>query len=355
MSIRSLRILLGLVLLFSLALVPASPVVAAGTTSLRIVKYAADGITVLSERTLDYTEMESELPVQGDGTTTYYHQGPSFDEGNLWDPDETQNLKTKGAPKGTDLKDLCELVGGMSSGDTVRVTAVDGFNKTFDYANVYDPPPRQGKIVITWYSDRDGYVPTWGDGMLLVFFAETPNDLGQYVFGNEDMRRTLPENRWHYFDIYPSTNGFSVKNIDEIAIFSAVTHDPDPSDRARAELDVSANVVLPEVGLSLNRSAVDYGDVEPGGSSPVVDVGIANIGTRDVLVTLEVQGDDDIAQEFYDQSLYVDGTAYVNNPTIGTIRRAQSRSVDTQLRVPRDWDEEGRQEAVFVFWAEAMD
>lgn len=355
MAIRSVRILVGLVLLFSLALVPASPVIAAGTTSLRIVKYAADGVTVLSERTIDYTEMESELPVQGNGTTAYYHQGPSFDEDNLWDPDETQNLKTKGAPKGTDLKDLCDLVGGMSAGDTVRVTAVDGFNKTFDYANVYDPPPRQGRIVVTWYSDRDGYVPTWGDGMLLVFFAETRNDAGQYVFGNEDMRQTLPENRWHYFDVYPSTNGFSVKNIDEIAIFSAATDGEDPPDRERAELDVSANVVLPEVGLSLSRNAVDYGDVEPGGSSPVVDVGLANIGTRDVLVTLEVQGSDDVAQKFYERSLYVDGAAYANSPTIGTIREAQSRSVDTQLRVPRDWDEEGRQEAVFVFWAEAMD
>jgi hypothetical protein len=175
------------------------------------------------------------------------------------------------------------------------------------------------------------------------------------VFGNEDMRRTLPENRWHYFDIYPSTNGFSVKNIDEIAVFSAATDDPDPSDRARAELDVSATVVLPEVGISLNRSAVDYGEIEPGGSSPVVDVGIANIGTRDVLVTLEVQGSDDVAQDFYEESLYVDGAAYINSPTIGTIRRAQSRSMDTQLRVPRDWDEEGRQEAMFVFWAEATD
>jgi len=356
MSIRSVRILVGLVLLLPLALVPAPPVMAAGTTSIHVVKYAADGVTVLSERTIDYTEMQSELPVQGDGTTTYYHQGPSFDEDNLWDPDETENLKTKGALRGTDLKDLCELVGGMSAGDTVKVTAVDGFSKTFDYANVYNPPSRQGKIVVTWYSDRDGYVPTWGDGMLLVFFAETPNEASQYVFGNEDMRRTLPENRWHYFDIYPSTNGFSIKNIDRIAIFStADAPDEDLPERERAELDVSATVVLPEVGISLSRSAIDYGAVEPDGRSPVVDVGITNIGTRDVSVTLEVQGSDELAQEFYERSLYVDGAAYADSTAIGTIRRAQSRSVDTQLRVPRDWNEEGRQDAVFVFWAEATD
>jgi hypothetical protein len=336
-----------------MALIPPPTVRAAGTTSVHVVKYAADGVTVLDERTIDYTEMESQLPVQGDGNTTYYHQGPTFDDNDLWDPDETQNLKTKGAPMGTDLKDLCELVGGMSDGDTVRVKAIDGFAKTFDYANVYNPAPRQGKIVVTWYSDRDGHVPTWGDGMLLVFFAETTNADGQYVFGNEDMRQTLPEERWHYFDIYPSTNGFSVKNIDEIAIFSTI--DEDNGARESAELDVSATVVLPEVGISLNRSTVDYGEVQPGGNSHVVDVGITNIGTTDVSLTLEVQGNDDVAQKFYEQSLYIDNAAYARTRTIATIEKAQSESVDTQLKVPNDWIKGGRQEAVFVFWAEAVD
>jgi hypothetical protein len=109
------------------------------------------------------------------------------------------------------------------------------------------------------------------------------------------------------------------------------------------------------VGISLSRSAVDYGEVEPGGNSPVVDVGITNIGTRDVSVTLEMQGSDEIAQEFYERSLYVDGDAYVGSMAIAALGRAQSRSVHTQLRVPRDWDEEGRQDAVFIFWAEATD
>lgn len=360
MSIRSARIariLVGLVLLLSVVLIPAPPVMAAGTTSLHIVKYAADGTTILSERTIDYTEMESQLPVQG-GDTTYYHQGPTFDEDNLWDPDETQNLKNKGAPKGTGLKDLCELVGGMSAGDTVEVKAIDGFGKTFDYANVYNPAPRQGKIVVTWYSDRDGYVPTWGDGMMLVFFAETTNDDGQHVFGHEDMRQTLPENRWHYFDIYPSTNGFSVKNIDRIKIFSTADKesDEDSPQREGARLDVSATVVLPKVGISLSRSEVDYGEVEPGESSPVIDLAISNTGTADLSVTLELRGSDDVAQEFYERSLYVDDTAYadIGNAAITTVKKEHSENVDTQLKVPSDWEEEGRQDAVFVFWAEAV-
>jgi hypothetical protein len=353
MFIRSARRIKGfvrLLLLLSLLLIPAPPVAAAGTTSLHIVKYAADGVTVLSERTIDYTEIESQLAVQG-GDTTYYHQGPTFDEDDLWDVGETQNLKNKGAPKGTDLKDLCELVGGMSAGDTVDVKAVDGFKKTFDYTNVYDPPSRQGRIVVTWYSDRDGYVPTWGDGMMLVFFVETTNDEGQHVFGHEDMRQTLPENRWHYFDIYPSTNGFSVKNIDRISIFSA---DGDSPQRKSASLNASATVVLPEVGISLSRSEIDYGEVRPGESSSVVDVGISNTGSSDFAVTLELQGNDEVAQEFYERSLYIDDAAYASDATIATVERDQSKNVDTQLKVPPDWHEEGRQDAVFVFWAEAV-
>jgi hypothetical protein len=167
------------------------------------------------------------------------------------------------------------------------------------------------------------------------------------------MRQTLPEERWHYFDIYPSTNGFSVKKIDEIAIFSTI--DEDNGARESAELDVSATVVLPEVGISLNRSTVDYGEVQPGGNSRVVDVGITNIGTTDVSLTLEVQGNDDVAQKFYEQSLYIDNAAYARTRTIATIEKAQSESVDTQLKVPNDWVKGGRQEAVFVFWAEAVD
>ncbi len=41
-------------------------------------KYANDGTTILSEKTLTYQEMESSLPVQGDGSTHYYNQGPVF-------------------------------------------------------------------------------------------------------------------------------------------------------------------------------------------------------------------------------------------------------------------------------------
>jgi hypothetical protein len=353
MSMRSLRSFLALALLLLVSAIPNPPVLADGTSSLYIVKYAADGVTVLDQRTMGYSQLESQLPVQGDGSREYYHQGPTFDQNNLWDPGETLNLKAKGALKGTDLKDLCDLVGGMLPGDTVTVAAADGFSKSFPYANVYNPAPRQGRIVVAWYSSRDGYVPLWEDGMLLAFLAETTNGAGQYVFGNEDMRQTLPESLWHFFDSYPSSNGFSVKNINRISIFSTISG-ADP-DLPYAELSVSATVVMPSVGISLNRSALDFGDIEPGDSSGILEVGITNTGSRKVAVTLEVKGSDQTAQKFYEKSLFIDDLAYIPRMLVAAIEKTQSKTLNTQLKVPPDWDVFGRQDALFVFWAEASD
>ena len=121
------------------------------TTSLHIVKYAPDGETVLNETTVDYQWMEANLPVYGDGVTHYYHQGPVF-EGDKWDPDETANLKDKGAVMGTNVSDLCDLVGGMDEDDSVMVCAPDGYCVKFDYPTVYETPDRLGAVVLCWYN-----------------------------------------------------------------------------------------------------------------------------------------------------------------------------------------------------------
>ncbi len=137
MSKFTVRFLLLAGLLSTLAGAPI-PVVAAGaTTELQIVKYAADGATVLDETTVSYQWMEEHLPVYGDGDTHYYHQGPIF-EGDMWDPSETQNLKDKGAVMGTNARDLCDLVGGMRPGDEVSFVAVDGWHTEFAYENIYE-------------------------------------------------------------------------------------------------------------------------------------------------------------------------------------------------------------------------
>ena len=223
MNRRIVGVLLCLAILVStVGVVFSSAPALAATESIHVVKYGPDGVTVVDEATISVSTMESTLPVQGDGSAHYWMQGPTFDPANLWDPAETLNLKDKGALKGTDIKDLCELVGGAVAGDEINIVASDGYNERFQYDDVYSPEAAQGKFVACWWKDG-AYVPTFADGIQLVFFAQTTNGAGQYVFGHQDMHDTLPEANWHYWydgtTQYPSSNGLSIKYISEIAIY----------------------------------------------------------------------------------------------------------------------------------------
>jgi len=228
----------GVMCLFLLLMVVTSnisaPVVqaAGATTSVHIVKYADDGTKILAEKTVTYQWMEQNLPVQGDGITHYYHQGPIF-EGDIWDPDEISNLKDKGAVEGTDIKDLCNLVGGMSPGDEVMILAVDGWHTEFAYSNIYEPSDRQGIIALCWYnggysqegdSSGVGYPANnaYNSAIQIVFMAKTTNRDGKHVFGNSDMKAALPEGKYQHFyeGKYPSTSGLSGKWISEIRIYN---------------------------------------------------------------------------------------------------------------------------------------
>jgi len=208
---------IGIALLISTLPLPAHA--AEPTTDVRVVKYASDEKTVLSKRTVTYGWMEKNLPVRGDGVTHYYQQGPVFNSPpGPWDENETANLKDKGALKGTDIRDLCNLVVGTSAVDEIQIKASDGFSRRFGYTNVYEPQSCQGPIVLCWYRDGDR-IPDFEEGLQIVFFAD------DNVFGNWDMHESLaPEYRYNYSDVYPSANGLSVKWISEIAIYS--TMDP---------------------------------------------------------------------------------------------------------------------------------
>ena len=202
---------------------------AAPTTELHVAKIASDGVTIINETTVDYRWMEKNLPVLGDGATHYYHQGPVF-EGDKWDPLETTNFKDRGAVKGTNIRDLAELVGGAGPGDEIMVRAADGYHVEFAYRNVYEPDPRQGPIGICWYNGAEagagerqgcGYVPDYYTGMRLVFFADnSTNSEGLNVYGNWDMHETLPESAQHFYDLYPSTGGLTVKWVDEVRVYA---------------------------------------------------------------------------------------------------------------------------------------
>ncbi|HPW10777.1 MAG TPA: argininosuccinate synthase, partial [Methanoregulaceae archaeon] len=121
------------------------------TTDLLVSEYGADG-TPSMNKSVTIQWMEANLPVQGDGTTHYYHQGPVFVESKegQWDRNETTNFKDMGAVKGTAVRDLCDLVGGMNAGDDVMVKAVDGYHVEIPYENIYYPDPRQGNITVCW-------------------------------------------------------------------------------------------------------------------------------------------------------------------------------------------------------------
>jgi hypothetical protein len=218
--------------------------VTAATTEVHIVRYAVDNVTVINETTVTYQWMEANLPVMGDGTTHYYHQGPVFvddadtdrEEQLRWNAAEDSNVQEKdmGAVKGTDLKDLCNLVGGMSPGDTVKIKAADGFTRIFAYENVYMSSARQGPMVITWYHDVDGYVPGYRTAMRLVFFADnSTNPWGIHAFGNNDWRQSAAREYWYYYrqgdEKYPTTTGLSVQYVSDILVYSGSTTAADPA------------------------------------------------------------------------------------------------------------------------------
>jgi PKD repeat protein len=255
---RWLGTLLAFAMLVSLlpSLVAPQPATAA-TTSLTVTKYDADG-NVISTQTVDYQWMESNLPVQGDGAIHYYAQGPTFDStgfNTVWNPTEDVNVDSRdyGRPKGTDVKDLCELVGGATAGCTIKVKAADNFYKWFDYEDVYNPEPRQGKLVICWYNaDSGGYVPTYDTGMRLLFFPDTTtNPNGWHAFGDWDMHETLPESRWHYYSgVWPSSSGLSVQTVSNIDIYEPNLISCDASGNAKESFAPGETACLKGVGLA---------------------------------------------------------------------------------------------------------
>jgi hypothetical protein len=238
------------------------PIHAAGaSTSVHLVKCGSDG-ALLAERTVDYKWMERNLSVQGDGVTHYYHQGPVF-EGDIWDPDESANLKDKGAVKGTDVMELCELVGGMSPGDEIMLKSVDGWSTRLAYSNIYEPYDRQGPVVLCWYKGRDlgdedkhgsGYPANdaYSEAIQIVLMVRTTNAEGKHVFGNSDMQVCLSEEEYqHFYEGLPSTNGLSGKWIDTVIIYpvGSTPNVPDGDTHAAPAEASSSRIPWLSIGL----------------------------------------------------------------------------------------------------------
>jgi PKD repeat protein len=259
----------------------------AATTQVTVRRYAWDGLTPIIEVTRTYQQLESQFNVSGDGNTYYYFQGPVFE--NEWEahygvsfPDyhsggptvwnnshekwdriwntssssydlrEEVNWATKnlGKLKGTNVWELCQLVGGLPVGKTVRVLAADNVYKELPYEAIYTPNPHLGPYVITWWSvgageggeATNGYTgPDYTNGMRATFFADASrNPDGKHVAGLGDMAEGLPPVYWYHYTsdniYYPSMGGFTLKYVDRVYVFS---NDPVPPPVA----DFSGNII----------------------------------------------------------------------------------------------------------------
>ena len=272
----------------------------AATTEVHIVRLADDGITIVNETTVTYQWMEAKLPVFGDGNTYYYYQGPIFEgewetnygvnypeyrtdwegtpplwtaseerwdrfwNGNSYVQNEEVNWQSKnlGKLKGTNIKDLCDLVGGIPVGQKIRVAASDNVFMDLPYSAIYEPTPQLGPYVLTWWSvgagesgATSGYTgPDYTNGMRTTFFSDTSrNPSGEHVAGLGDQAEGLPEEYWYYFGgDYPSMGGWTLKYVDRIYVY---TYDPVPPPTA----DFSANT---KTGRIIN------GDFETGELAP---------------------------------------------------------------------------------------
>lgn len=262
-------------------LLSSAPALADGTTSVTITKYDAHGNVIGTPVTVTWEQMRDGykgLPVYGDGKTHYYCEGPNFDEARtletLWDPTEIGNIDSRdyGAAKGTDIKDLCNLVGGASPGYTITTKAIDGWSRTWDYENVYNPDPRLGRIVITWYTKdavetNSGYVPDdYGVGMRLLFFSNIVDSSGRHVFGDYDAHETMPENRWYYYSdgqYWPTTSGMSGKWINRIDIRPPTMISCDAAGNAKESFAPGATVYVKGQGLSKSTAYKLWVQPEP--------------------------------------------------------------------------------------------
>jgi uncharacterized repeat protein (TIGR02543 family) len=343
---KTAGLVLSLVLVFSaLPFLTASPATAdEPTTSVTITKYAEDGTTVLAQTVVTWEWMAANLPVQGDGVTHYYHQGPTFVDGDPWNPEEDINVDSRdfGPCMGTDVKDLCELpeIGGAPEGSEIEIKSPDGFAKRFAYEDVYDPEPEQGKLVLTWLNADYGFPPDYDTALRLVFFAETTNATGQYVFGNWDMHQTLAEKYWHYYDgVWPSSSGLSVKNVSEINIYSGSSSPA--SYRLVVDTEGNGETVPEAGGHNYDEGTVVHLEAIPDDGWEFTGWGGDVADSNDATTTVIMDGDKRVTANFeegeYQLTVRVEGGGSTT-PSAGRHSYRGDRAVDLEA-VPDDgWE-----------------
>jgi len=238
-------------------------------SSVHIIKYDTDGTTILNETNATYLWMKANLPVIGDGTTAYKFESVDF-SGDHWDQAETYpgGFKVDRVVKGTSVKDLCELVGGMGTGTEIKLVASDGYETKLGYANIYtdelssEQHERQGEAFLAWWAGDEGYVPGYSNGMRLFF---TTND-SDHIFGNWDMHECMDEDYWHYYWSegiqYPSCAGLSAKYVDTIKIYNGTEADWNLALEGAIGDTISKSYFEQAIACTMGGHASEYTDSE---------------------------------------------------------------------------------------------
>jgi len=201
--------------------------VSAVTTEVTTIKYAANNYSYAeSSATRTWTQMQSSF-TNVDSKGPVYMQGPTF---NTSDPygDAGENMILYYEHNGTYVRNLTDLVGGMSAGDEIAVKASDGMTRYFNYTNVYTPIDRQGQMVLAWWDNQSGAVPTYSEGIRF-FIYTPPASYGVSDSLNLTLRDMFysmaPWYRYNYSGTWPSAKGLSVKYVNQLKIYPPHRYD----------------------------------------------------------------------------------------------------------------------------------
>lgn len=192
--------------------------------SIKVIKYDTDGRTILNEITVDYLQLEEDFPVIGDGEMNFRYQGITNNPDDVWDEELTfpGGFKIDAKVKGTKIRDIIGLVGGMEPGTALTLVASDGYETKLAYPSIYPDPAAlslAGEAFLAWNKDGRN-VPQYREGYQLFF---TGGDDG--IFTLWDMHETMDRNHWHYYwgdggVQYASAAGLATKYVTEIHVFT---------------------------------------------------------------------------------------------------------------------------------------
>lgn len=124
------------------------------------------------------------------------------------------NIGGTGHYKGITISSLLSLVGNMTDGEVLKVTATDGYYQEYGYMNVYPNATWldvQGPMILALSFNGSG-VPDWQDGFRIAMLSSDG------LYSNSDCNETSYPGQG--YSIYPSAGARWVKNVALIEVVS---------------------------------------------------------------------------------------------------------------------------------------